>query len=509
MKRNTPFSTRLSGSARETELRLRNIFQWKRRRPPVIFLLLVLVIALGCGGLVACRQRQGDVAVKGDEANFDPTADLYAEILDLYYESGWLLQTDRDAWNELQSSDDSPYSELVYAMTCPYWAFDHHEDFLSRIGYGVRDLNGDGISELLLGWIGNEIWNMEEGYVFAIYTLKDQEPVLAFGGGERNRGMIAEDGTLVNEGSSGATEGSCIRYRFPDEPVEGIWHGWNEKTQSICYVYSDDPEELTRLAHPSTYDHWIDAESAMAQTEDWLSKGAVLSCTPFSDYERAALKASGDGAMPDEQRIAFVQEPLSAAPASLLEEAVVGFKTFEHDGMQFQLYQPEEENIYYHLAVTVAGKNYDLGRVGYGNPDLIGNSIVQTTGISAAESIYALIQREDIELTRTTYFAIRDQVPVLLCSIPGIGKQVDVDGDGQAETIANCGLSTWPNEMLYEWQIDENELCCADLRQQLGSDTAIFDDENMCFLAGRNTDSGWHYDRYQYRGAFLKKADRS
>ena len=26
---NTPFSTRLSGSAKETELRIRNIFQWK------------------------------------------------------------------------------------------------------------------------------------------------------------------------------------------------------------------------------------------------------------------------------------------------------------------------------------------------------------------------------------------------------------------------------------------------------------------------------------------------
>lgn len=51
----TPFSTRLSGNAKETELRLRNIFQWKKGRPPVVLAALVLVLALGCGGLVACR----------------------------------------------------------------------------------------------------------------------------------------------------------------------------------------------------------------------------------------------------------------------------------------------------------------------------------------------------------------------------------------------------------------------------------------------------------------------
>ena len=31
----TPFSTALSGSAKETELRIRSIFQWKKKRPPV------------------------------------------------------------------------------------------------------------------------------------------------------------------------------------------------------------------------------------------------------------------------------------------------------------------------------------------------------------------------------------------------------------------------------------------------------------------------------------------
>ena len=56
---NTPFSTRLSGSAKETELRLRSIFQWKKKRPPVMLVVLIAVLLLGiCGGLVSCEPAE-------------------------------------------------------------------------------------------------------------------------------------------------------------------------------------------------------------------------------------------------------------------------------------------------------------------------------------------------------------------------------------------------------------------------------------------------------------------
>ena len=42
----SPFATRLSGSAREIELRIRSIFQWKKQRPPLALFLLMLVIGL-------------------------------------------------------------------------------------------------------------------------------------------------------------------------------------------------------------------------------------------------------------------------------------------------------------------------------------------------------------------------------------------------------------------------------------------------------------------------------
>lgn len=53
----SPFATHLSGSARETELRLRSIFQWKKKRPPVVVVLLTAVMIQSCFGLVSCQKK--------------------------------------------------------------------------------------------------------------------------------------------------------------------------------------------------------------------------------------------------------------------------------------------------------------------------------------------------------------------------------------------------------------------------------------------------------------------
>ena len=53
----TPFSTRLSGSAKETELRIRNIVQWKKKRLPVALFVLTLVVLSSCFGLFSCTPQ--------------------------------------------------------------------------------------------------------------------------------------------------------------------------------------------------------------------------------------------------------------------------------------------------------------------------------------------------------------------------------------------------------------------------------------------------------------------
>ena len=61
----TPFSTPLSGSARETELRIRNIMSGPKRRPPVLFLALVFSVCIFCGNLVSCQVKETEVPDTG------------------------------------------------------------------------------------------------------------------------------------------------------------------------------------------------------------------------------------------------------------------------------------------------------------------------------------------------------------------------------------------------------------------------------------------------------------
>ena len=51
----TPLSTQLSGSAKETEIRIRNLFTGPKKRPPVLLIVLIALLILLCGNLVAFR----------------------------------------------------------------------------------------------------------------------------------------------------------------------------------------------------------------------------------------------------------------------------------------------------------------------------------------------------------------------------------------------------------------------------------------------------------------------
>lgn len=59
----SPFSTPLSGSAKEVEQRLRSIFRPPEKRPPLPTRLLSCILALSCGGLVSCQAQPEESSV--------------------------------------------------------------------------------------------------------------------------------------------------------------------------------------------------------------------------------------------------------------------------------------------------------------------------------------------------------------------------------------------------------------------------------------------------------------
>ena len=151
----TPFSTPLSGSARETEIRIRNIISGPKKRPPLPFLALVFFICIFCGNIVSCQVAEADtpaaldssasVSAPPDTSEEQPWVPVELKTGMLQYigqTSDWFYENYSPSEKEMAVLDNLPGAELpweavevYYAMRRDYWrdtllpvAYDEGED---------------------------------------------------------------------------------------------------------------------------------------------------------------------------------------------------------------------------------------------------------------------------------------------------------------------------------------------------------------------------------------------
>lgn len=202
----------------------------------------------------------------------------YKEILDIYYQLLYERQTASGQYIEIPDEYD-----MTISVFNPYWSWEGAENILSKEGYTFADLNADGVEELLIGWVGNEFWNMDEGYVFAVYTLVDGEAVLAIEGWERCLYVIGEDGYLYQSGSYSAWENYYTKGKFnPEfagylEPVEELYsHMGTTEEQEWKYIQNASESEAVPM----------EGDAALELGEGWLDTGKKLEYTLFSEYRQ-------------------------------------------------------------------------------------------------------------------------------------------------------------------------------------------------------------------------------
>ena len=234
----TPFSTPLSGSAKETQTRIRNIFQFQKKRPPLLALTLATALALSCGGLVSC---QNPAEQEIDQADFPLpfSGNLPGEPLKLTFpvwqslseypgelnlegltvdtlpatpvnlrdfsqseswnETVWLLSqdTERDAalYGVIQFENYTPglnASDKLYGVILrageqfAYFPFDWDANLWAYQAPELwrGDFDGDGQEELAFALAcehGSQVW-AENQYLIEPDTLEYQAIVLASGG---------------------------------------------------------------------------------------------------------------------------------------------------------------------------------------------------------------------------------------------------------------------------------------------------------------------------------------
>ena len=114
----SPFSTRLSGSARETELRIRSIFQWQKKRPPVWLMFVTAMLCLSCGSLVSCQVAEASpsgAAELAQRLQYDPDTPFH-DFLDGLDMDG-AGDGDDAVFVLSEHSEDTPYEELTTRVT--------------------------------------------------------------------------------------------------------------------------------------------------------------------------------------------------------------------------------------------------------------------------------------------------------------------------------------------------------------------------------------------------------
>ena len=136
-------------------------------------------------------------------------------------------------------------------------------DYYQTPGWLLRDLDGDGIPELLLG----ADWGDGHSVIFNIYRLNGAKAVRVVDGWNRSRWYLCTDGSLANEGSSSAFESSYSYYRYTSGELQHLetllyldggsgGSPWRYSVTTDQYVSSGDFHSVTEAEATAVMDKY-------------------------------------------------------------------------------------------------------------------------------------------------------------------------------------------------------------------------------------------------------------
>ena len=287
----------------------------------LIFSLLLCVLLSACGKTNV--NKPDDVTVKTDTETKVDYALKYEDVLAKTYE--FIKNIDSKV-----GPDDGMAGIWDAALAL-------EDEALNEIGYTFKDLNGDDVSELLIGSFNNADDAFVNNEIYMIYTLKNDTPEFLLEGMSRNMYSLKDDGSFFNMGSNGAAYS-----------IIGTYH-ISKDNEVVCddyyFTYPDDNDPSKIEIYHNTTGEWnkdksekldITLDDFWTLQED-AAKGTVkLTATPFAKLDKAIIeKAMAVPPAPD---------------ASLLDGEWV-FAYGETDGYEFTA---EEEGIESGISINIS-----------------------------------------------------------------------------------------------------------------------------------------------------------
>ncbi|MDO4845978.1 MAG: hypothetical protein Q3977_05120 [Oscillospiraceae bacterium] len=168
---------------------------------------------------------------------------------------------------------------------------------LQTVGYSLRDINGDGIPELFIGYVPDPV-EKEPNELFGGYSCRNGELTMFVEGWARSRFVWMGENRFLHSGSSGAAHSAFGVFHLSEDGEEIVW---------VDFYFTDDvpPKtvDITSESYVPTDAPWFfhnqsgsweqaDSEEIKIQEEDFWKIYADLEAatvpmdmTPFALYE--------------------------------------------------------------------------------------------------------------------------------------------------------------------------------------------------------------------------------
>lgn len=144
---------------------------------------------------------------------------------------------------------------------------------VDKVGYAMDDVDGDGVSELMVG-------SVDEGLIYAMYTVKDGQETQIIDAMERSTYQLTSDGLILNRGSNSAASYGYNLYRLENGSLQFqdalVFDA--AKDEKNPWFYTKNPEWAQDALES------VDTEVGETTEQDLLESTVKISFIPFSQY---------------------------------------------------------------------------------------------------------------------------------------------------------------------------------------------------------------------------------
>lgn len=185
---------------------------------------------------------------------------LYNEELDKH------IKALKENWDS--SKLESENMSTMYALMA-----DGDGDIFDKVGYAYKDLNVDGIDELIIGEVSDDT----DSEMYDVYTMVNGKAEHVLSGWDRNRYYSYESGLIVNEYSDGADSSGVAVYALTSNSTELF------PQLSFKYDGYTDEKNPWFIAYDKNGDDWNYQPADEKQFDEFQDR--------FSKHEKIDFKA--------------------------------------------------------------------------------------------------------------------------------------------------------------------------------------------------------------------------